>query len=76
MAKSFLAWGVITLIYCIMAVLAYMMLDENQEWKHYEKIATIIYLAVRYHYILPCFLNKNSLGFWWVCAVVCFVVGS
>lgn len=45
MAQSFLAWGVITLIYCILAVLAYVMLNESQEWKHYEKMTTIIYLA-------------------------------
>ena len=50
MAQSFLAWGVITLIYCILAVLAYMMLNERQEWKHYEKTATIFYLAVRYQF--------------------------
>ena len=48
MAQSFLAWGVITLIYCIMAVFAYVMLNESQEWKYYEKTATIVSLAVSY----------------------------
>ena len=46
MAQSFLAWGVITVIYCIMAVFAYVMLNESQEWKYYEKTATIVSLAV------------------------------
>ena len=76
MAQSFLAWGVITLIYCTMAVLAYVMLNESHEWKHYEKTTTIIYLAVRYHIFHVFKLFKFFLGFWWVHTVVCFVVGS
>ena len=46
MVQSFLAWEVITVIYCIAAVFAYVMLSESQEWKHYEKTTNIMYLAV------------------------------
>ena len=46
MAQSFLAWGVITVIYCILAIFAYVMLSESQEWKHYDQTMNILYLAV------------------------------
>lgn len=45
-AQSFLAWGIITLIYCILAIFLYMMLSESQQWKYFERTTNIIYVAV------------------------------
>lgn len=53
MAQSFLAWGVITVIYCVVAVFAYVMLNESQEWKHYEQTTNIFYFAVSDHGSFP-----------------------
>lgn len=49
MAQSYLAWGAITFIYCIVAVFAYVMLNESQEWKYYEQTTKILYVAVSDH---------------------------
>ena len=46
MAQSFLAWGVITVIYCVVAICTYLLLSESHEWRHHEQTSNIIYLAV------------------------------
>ena len=76
MAQSFLAWGVITLIYCMIAVFAYIMLNESQEWKHYEKTSIIFYLAVSDALSFHALLNSDFSGFWWFHTVVYFVACS
>ncbi|XP_065909449.1 synaptophysin-like protein 2 [Dysidea avara] len=45
MAQSFLAWGVISVMYCVVAICVYLLLSESHEWKHHEQTANIIYLA-------------------------------
>jgi len=54
MAQSFLAWGVISFIYCIVAVFIYVMLNESQEWKHFEQTTNIVYVAVSGPYYTSC----------------------
>ena len=63
-AQFFVAWGALTLMYCIVALLVYMLVTANQELERaFDFLVATVSLSVTHHSMIGFHTEGGTLGF-------------